>query len=174
MKNLVNNRIKNALTRLYYYDKEILNNDSHERSITHWLAVHLKTVFYEWDVDVEYNRNLGDIKSLDRATMQLFEMIKPEELATGRKSVYPDIIVHKRNTTNNHVVIEVKKTKPNEVLEDFDKIKLKSYLVDSSLNYQFAAFIKLGRSTDRPRYSIELKTKDEVLSEITQGELNFR
>jgi hypothetical protein len=174
MKTLVENRLKNALKRLYYYDSEIIRNNSHERSITHRLAIHLGTVFYEWDVDVEYNRNLGDIKRIEIITTKLINMIRNKnEIVSGEKSVYPDIIVHKRNTNKNYLVIEVKKAHATEELDRYDKEKLKAYLIDDTLQYKFAAFIKLGDINERPNYQLILKTRKEILSEISQGELHF-
>ncbi len=37
-KKIIENRLKNALKRLYYYDSQIIDNNSNERSITHRLA----------------------------------------------------------------------------------------------------------------------------------------
>lgn len=44
-KTLIENRLKNALRRLYFHDSSLIVNDVHERSITHRLAVHLGIVF---------------------------------------------------------------------------------------------------------------------------------
>ncbi|MEK6455904.1 hypothetical protein [Caldifermentibacillus hisashii] len=103
-KTLIENRLKNALRRLYFHDSELIVNDVHERSITHRLAVHLGTVFYEWDVDVdvEYNRNAGDVKRINNVTMDLLSQISDmQEVVFGGKTVYPVIIIHKRNTNKN-------------------------------------------------------------------------
>lgn len=81
---------------MYHYDRTLIHDDVHERSIAHRLAVHLSAVFYEWDVDVEYNRDCGDVK-------RIYDHGESRE-----KSIFPDIIVHKRGTKDNLLVIEIK------------------------------------------------------------------
>ena len=170
---LVENRIKNALKRLYHFDEAIIMNNSHERSITHRLALHIGTVFYEWDVDVEYNRNLGESKTIYRTINQLLRNANASDIASGRKAVYPDIIVHKRDTPNNHLIIEVKKASSRERLDDFDRFKLKAYLLDDSLKYKYAAFIKLGDPYEKPKFSFEVKSREELLTQLEQGDIGF-
>jgi hypothetical protein len=173
-KTMIENRLNNALRRLYYYDNEIIDNCSNERSITHRLAIHLGTVFYEWDVDVEYNRNLNDIKRFDEWTMKLLHSLSSNmDFLTGAKTVFPDIIIHNRGTKNNLIAIEVKKINTSERLEQYDIDKIKGYILDEKLNYQYAAFIKLGLSSDINKYNIILKSREEVQRELTHGELNF-
>ncbi|SHO46883.1 hypothetical protein [Anaerocolumna xylanovorans] len=173
-KTMVENRLNNALKRLYYFDNEIIDNYSNERSITHRLAIHLGTVFYEWDVDVEYNRNLNDIKKFNEWTMKLLHDLSDNmDFLTGAKTVFPDIIIHKRGTRDNLIAIEVKKINTSERLEQYDIDKIKGYILDESLNYQYAAFIKLGLSSDNNKYKIVLKSREEVQLELTHGELNF-
>jgi hypothetical protein len=163
-KKLIENRLKNALRRLYFYDSALIANDVHERSITHRLAVHLGTVFYEWNVDVEYNRNVGDIKKISKVAMDLLRKIGDmEEFVSGCKTVYPDIIVHKRNTNQNLLVVEVKKAHSTERLDQYDLDKLKAYLLDDALQYEYAAFVKLGSVYDRPNYSVVVKERGEVV-----------
>ncbi|HUV79564.1 MAG TPA: hypothetical protein VMW40_01860 [Candidatus Bathyarchaeia archaeon] len=59
---------------------------------------------------------------------------------TKGRSVYPDIIVHRRRTADNLMVIEIKKSS-SDILDDCDRLKLGSY--KSDLGYKYAAFIKL-------------------------------
>ncbi|MGO4374570.1 hypothetical protein AB4Z21_28210 [Paenibacillus sp. MCAF20] len=173
-KTMIENRLKNAIKRLYYYDKQIIDNNSSERSITHRFAVHLGTVFYEWDIDVEYNRNLNDVKRFDALTMQLLNNYSNNiDFLTGRKAVFPDVIIHKRGTNNNLVAIEVKKSHVSERLEQYDLDKINGYIIDKSLNYKYVAFIKLGSTDDNELFKLVLKSKEEVQLELTRGELNF-
>ncbi|BFH14409.1 hypothetical protein WDD9_001257 [Paenibacillus melissococcoides] len=123
-------------------------------------------VFYEWDVDVEYNRNLNDIKKFNELTMKLIhELSDNQDFLTGKKSVFPDIIVHKRGTSNNLIAIEVKKANVSERLEKYDIEKIKGYILDNSLNYKYAVFIKLGLPNDRKKFSLVLKSREEVQQE---------
>lgn len=174
-KTFIENRLKNALKRLYYFDYEIISNNSHERSITHRLAIHLGEVFYEgWDIDVEYNRNLGDMKKID-VINKLVKRLKSkidnnEDIISGRRSVYPDIIVHRRNSADNLLVVEVKKMNVSEQLEQYDIDKLKAYITEETLKYQYAAFIKIGDLENNPKYDYKVISRGEWL---TQGELDF-
>ena len=56
-------------------------------------------------------------------------------------TVFPDIIVHKRGTDENLLVIEMKKTTSKKTDTTYDLGKLKAF--KSQLGYQFAIFIKL-------------------------------
>jgi len=162
MKQLVQCRIENALKRLFHFDKELIDNNAHERSITHRLAVHLGIEFYKWDVDVEYNRNLGDTKKISSATSNLLSKISKKDLISGHKSIYPDIIVHKRNTNKNLLIIEFKKNHSSAEADEYDKEKIKAYLLEGTLNYKFAAFIKLNQNDMKPKYTLEILTQEEL------------
>ncbi|WP_163151622.1 hypothetical protein [Anoxybacillus sp. MB8] len=139
---VVENRLKNAIRRLYYYDVRLMDHDAHERSIVHRLAVHLSVVFYEWDVDVEYNRDCGNVK-------QIYD----NDERRGRR-VFPDIIVHRRGTQDNLLVIEVKKwhTPPHSDEDDLERIQ--SYLSSPTLQYRYGAFVKIGRSLKDVRFTV--------------------
>ena len=85
-----------GLDRLYEKDQYLICNrlDNHgsELSITHKLGTYLESLFQEYDVDCEYNRNEENIK----------------RRKAGRP-IRPDIIIHKRgDNENNFIVIEVK------------------------------------------------------------------
>ena len=82
----------------------LLKSDVHERSIAHKLAEYLQEQFPDWNVDCEYNRKGIETKKLEGI----------EECKEHRKSdiIYPDIIVHERNTKHNLLVIELKKNDP--------------------------------------------------------------
>ena len=95
-------------------ERDLLEADANERSITHKLAEYLQGVFPEWNVDCEYNR-LGDkIKRLPAAQPSSTD-------DTQGRSIFPDIIVHRRRTNENLLVVEVKKT-TNKLLGDEEKL----------------------------------------------------
>lgn len=56
--------IKAGLTTLVAKDKYLLINNINERSITHKLGMYYQAIFPQWDVDCEYNRNLGNSKQI--------------------------------------------------------------------------------------------------------------
>lgn len=166
-KKFIENRLRNALNRLYHFDSLIISNNSNERSITHRLAVHLGTLFFEdWNVDVEYNRNLGDRKQISWLARGLDE----EDVISGRKSVYPDIIVHKRNSSENLLVVEVKKMGVSERLEQYDIEKLNGYFREETLKYEYAAFVKISDPNMRPKKEFLLRTRDEWLANGTSAD----
>lgn len=124
-------KIQHAIDSLLTNDSILLENDTAERTITARLACYIQEQFHEWNVDCEYNRNHHDVK-------RLTAVCKPLDNGNG-SSVYPDIIVHKRMTEKNLIVIEVKKT-TNKTTDDCDKTKLKAFI--DELGYQYGLFIR--------------------------------
>lgn len=95
-------------------ERTLLEANVNERSLTHKLAEHLQAVFPSWNVDCEYNRLGQMVKRLPRA----------EETTTDDtegRSIFPDIIVHKRGANQNLLVIEAKKT-TNQLTGDVEKL----------------------------------------------------
>ena len=122
-----------SLVRLLDQDAYLLEKDVNERSITHRLAMYMQNEFAGWDVDAEYNRNHDDKKVIPKA-----ELIPSDDL--NGQTVFPDIIVHRRGTDENLLVVEVKKTSnPEPTEKDLDKLgRLKDFL-----EYRYALFIRL-------------------------------
>ena len=96
-------------------EQELFAVDVNERSLSARLALHLQRRFPDWQVDCEYNR-LGDgIKRLPR----------PEGTSTDDRqgrTIYPDIIVHRRGERSNLLVIEVKKHDNDDTDRDVEKL----------------------------------------------------
>ena len=111
----IRRRTRIALGVLQKNDFFLLKGGIHERSITHKLAEYLQEQFPDWNVDCEYNRKGVETKKLKGI----------EECEEHRKTeiVYPDIIVHERNTKHNLLVIELKKNDP-ECQCDIRKLEL--------------------------------------------------
>ena len=110
--------VENALREFFRHDKQLLHIDANERSITHKLAEHLQRQFVNLNVDCEYNRRGGDPKKLvvDRETNCTDDL--------DAKTVYPDIIIHKRgHDCSNELVIEVKKTNGRGSTHDERKLR---------------------------------------------------
>lgn len=120
-----------AVQTLLDRDAYLLWADVNERTVTHRLAVYVEQAFPGWDVDCEYNRDGHN----------------PKEIAFGSgddaehgSRVFPDVIVHKRGTAENHVVFELKKSN-NPEPDDRDFEKLRGYCYQ--LGYQHGVFIRL-------------------------------
>ena len=142
----VKDKIEEALEKLKYKDFVLLKNDLNERTISHRLAIYIEDIFTEYDVDCEYNKIPEGSKILDMIPRK-----SSVDDDTKAVTVYPDIIVHKRDTDNNFMVIEIKKSTNNSNKEiDYDKRKLQEY--KSQLGYKFAIFINIPTGAD---YSTE-------------------
>jgi len=118
----IKTRIISALLDLYRHDYELFDAEANERSITHKLAEYLQRQFPFWHVDCEYNRRENETKKI------------------GRKRVFPDIIVHKRRTIDNLLVIEVKKGVGNYT-DDVNKIR--RFLSSPKYLYRYGLFLAL-------------------------------
>ena len=124
----VQRRLYAAYNALLKHDRALLELDANERSLTHKLAEHLQVEFPEWNVDCEYNRK----GALPKRLTGIKENVSTDD--TCGKTVFPDIIVHHRGTTDNLVVIEAKKSSTVDGSEDEEK--LKAY--KGELEYRFA------------------------------------
>lgn len=113
--------VRSALRAFFLNDSDLLRRDANERSITHKLAEHLQMQFEHLDVDCEYNRHGDGVK-------RLAAILPPDDTrtdCTDAKTVYPDIIVHKRGCDgSNALVIEVKKSSGGDANRDKRKLRM--------------------------------------------------
>ena len=116
----------------------LLASDANERSLTHKFAEHMQTIIgREWSIDCEYNRFGSDPKKIDELKRIVGENTTTYE--TKPRTVYPDIIVHRRGEQGpNLLVVEAKKDATAKERE-LDIAKLK--VIQSTYNYSFAVFI---------------------------------
>jgi hypothetical protein len=132
--------LEEALEQLKDQDSYLFNVGANERSLTHKLAEYLQARLpVGWNVDCEYNRNQEDIKVIRK----LVRVKKPESYDIEAKTVFPDIIVHKRGSNeHNLLVLEVKKSSSEDSKGLSDKEKLKA-LCEPPFKYKYAVFIRL-------------------------------
>jgi hypothetical protein len=137
-------KVNASLEALLKNDLFLLQNDVNERSISHKLAEYLQAGFPEWHVDCEYNRD-------HERTKQLTYPLPSEPIDSLKaRTVYPDIIIHRRNTSHNLLVIEMKKeTNIERDDEEKDKNKLRAFL-KNPYSYQHGLFIAFA-SDGTPR-----------------------
>lgn len=140
----VKRRVIEAVCTLYRCDRELLDVDVNERSITHKLAEYLQSEFTCWHVDCEYNRLGGEVKRLRLE----FTYSDPADIEAI--TVFPDIIVHRRRTNYNLLVIEVKKAAGRGDTRDVEK--LKAFTQVTEYKYKYGLFLKIG-----PIDNLELK-----------------
>jgi hypothetical protein len=93
------NRLVAALREFYAQEAFLLDNELGERALTHRLAVHLERHYPGWEVDCEYNRLGERALRLPRGT------IVSTDDPLG-KSIFPDIVVHRRAIPNNLLAVE--------------------------------------------------------------------
>jgi hypothetical protein len=131
-------KVVSALSVFYARETFLLDKDVGERALTHRLAVYLEGPFGGWDIDCDYNR-LGERRLL---------LPKGTIISTDDdigKSVYPDIVVHRRTVPENLLAIEIRKAANFSALEH-DRHKLRA-LTDPHLwfAYRIGLLLVLGR-----------------------------
>lgn len=148
-------RVARCLQRLEEDDADLLQVDANERSLTHRLAVYMEDEFRGWNVDCEYNR-----KDLDPKTLMFPPPGDVPADDDEARTVYPDIIVHRRRTTENLLVIEARKLHAKHIGID-PAMKLRAYV--AQLGYQNAYFVSL-RTGDGPSAALEVFFPQDVKS----------
>lgn len=126
-------RVSRAAERLVREDLDLLVLDANERTLTHRLAVYLEAEFEGWHVDCEYNRDRHDPKVL-----HLPVDVNVTSDDTNARTVFPDVIVHRRNTQENLLVIEARKSSARGRGID-QRLKLRAYV--EQLGYENAMFV---------------------------------
>jgi hypothetical protein len=105
-------------------DAKLLALNASERAITHKFAEYLASRFPDWDVDCEYDRILEETKRL--------------RIRGSLARVIPDIIIHRRNTGRNLLVIEAKKDNDRRgAAADLEKLRE----FRNQLDYRHAVFL---------------------------------
>jgi hypothetical protein len=131
--------LKSAVTRFLDVDADLLRAEANERSITHKFAECLQSIVgYAWNVDCEYNRYGDEAKNIISEIVPLVGgTVSTSEIKS--KTVYPDIIVHKRGITGpNLLVIEAKKD-ATSAERDADSKKLRKIM--QLYDYKYAVFL---------------------------------
>lgn len=97
--------------------------------------MYLQQYFPDWSVDCEYNRDGIEPKRLGH--LELY----PDSEDVEAKTVFPDVIVHRRGTRRNFLVLEFKKS-TSRVDRQIDLRKLWGY--KQQLGYEHALFVEVG------------------------------
>jgi|SRR5512138_935394 len=116
-----------AINTLFERELRLLSLGAKEEAIAFHLAGYLKPYFPELNVDFEYDR-MGDAP----------KTVTYDELP---QRVYPDIIVHIRETRTNILAVELKKD-TNRETKNRDIRKLRAYRRE--LEYRHALFLRFG------------------------------
>jgi hypothetical protein len=147
---LIKELLDKSLQKLYNSDKVLLEKEFNinERTVMHRLAIYIEENFPDYDVDCEYNRMLNQAGNITEGdywaktiNLAIEEHISGED--DEAKTVFPDIIIHKRKLPINLVVIELKMKWKNS-LKALDLKKLKAYKRD--LHYKFAVMLEIDEN----------------------------
>jgi len=157
-------KIKNATNILLQDDRWLIDNDLSERSISFRLGYYLQNEFSDYSVDCEYNGNPDDLRNrkkinIIRGELERLGLLKDTEIDENvTRTVFPDIIIHKRGTNyNNIAIIEMKKS-TNKTSHDYDFIKLQHYTSDDAANglcYKVGIFLEIHCGNNEPGFSLE-------------------
>lgn len=150
MKRVLKSCIRSALDLLYQNDRYLIGhsveggskNLSHvsERACVFRFGVYFDFLFrqripYHYHIDVEYNRNLENVKTLPQS-----------EISETEEACIPDLIVHRRgNNDNNLLVIEFKTWWNRDQRQDKKKIE-RFTDPEGDYRYKFGVTVLLGKS----------------------------
>jgi hypothetical protein len=109
--------VQSAVIEALGQDGDLLVNDAHEQTFTHRLAVYLERHVPDWHVNVEYDLDGTNIKTLPPDPGFPLSALEGND---GR--IKPDIVVHTRDQRDNQIVIEVKKLKNKAIMKDVWKL----------------------------------------------------
>jgi len=145
----IEKKINRMLDKLYSLDSYLLRKelDINERTLTHRMGIYLQELFPELHVDCEYNRMGKRTKTGIKYTegdyfakkVYLSGDLIIDDDDNGSR-VFPDIIIHKRDTAENFAIIEVKVQWKNGKSGQ-DLKKLHAYIKD--LDYKYGYYIEL-------------------------------
>ncbi len=119
----ITHKVNLAIRKFFKNEIGLLENNLHERTISHHFAKYLENEFNGFDVDPEYNRNGTETKTLDD------------------DPIFPDIIVHNRTLKSNLLVIEIKKDGSSKKRINKDRTNLKKMTLYPKYKYQLGMLI---------------------------------
>jgi hypothetical protein len=130
-------KVVGALGDFYGCEADLLERDASERALTHRFAVAIEKQFPDWNVDCDYDRLGERTWNLPKASI----VSTDDDLG---KSIFPDIVVHRRAIPENLLAIEVRKA-ANHQPPEHDRHKLKA-LTDPHLwfAYRIGVLLTLG------------------------------
>ncbi len=120
----VKEKIREAVREFEALDHDaLLKVNVYEPTISHRIAVYLENLFREMNVDYQYSQSLATAKK-----------------SGADNKIRPDIIIHKRLSPDNCVIIEIKKGGRGSTAARLDIKKLEN-AVAGNLGYDLGVFI---------------------------------
>ena len=150
-------KVIKAIEEFYAREAWLFDKDLGERTLTHRLAVQLEKQFEGWDVDCDYNRLGERLLKLPHGSI----VSTDDELG---KSIFPDIVVHRRAGPDNLLAVEVRKATNHQPI-DHDQHKLRG-MTDPHLwfAYRIGVLLVLARG--------KVKSSDVYLGGAIDRELS--
>ncbi len=159
-----------ALSKLQAKDNWLLTKNLSEQSVSHKLAEYIQSYFGDYHVDCEYNGDVNDGKKhiqILYSQLEAFGLLKPRESQLEaeiiERAVFPDIIIHKRGSNADNLLIVELKKESSKVPFKYDNLKLKAYTSSdhgNHLKYQLGAFIV---TNENGQYKIEYYKDGQIL-----------
>jgi len=138
----IKKKVNSAVQKILDDDIDLLKIQVHERTVCHKFAEYLQSEFSCWNVDMEYNRK-GESPKI------LINLEGCKKHKNDKNLVIPDIIIHRRNTEVNLLVIEMKTSNRNSTC---DIAKLKKFTSEGSeCHYNFGLFIKFNQINEETK-----------------------
>ena len=150
-------KVIGAIGEFYAHEAWLFEKDLGERTLTHRLAVHLERQFEGWEVDCDYNRLGERVLRLPHGSI----VSTDDDLG---KSIFPDIVVHRRAVPENLLAVEVRKAINHQPVEH-DHHKLRG-LTDPHLwfAYRIGVFLILAKK--------QVKSSDVYLGGVIDADLS--
>jgi hypothetical protein len=150
-------KVVKAIEEFYAREGLLFDKDLGERALTHRMAVYLERQFDGWDVDCDYNRLGERLLKMPHGTI----VSTDDELG---KSIFPDIVVHRRTVPENLLAVEVRKASNHQPIEH-DQHKLRG-MTDPLLwfAYRVGVLLVLGKG--------KVKSSDVYLGGVIDRELS--
>jgi hypothetical protein len=160
---VIRDSVDKAVERLFINDRDLLDINVNERSISHKLAEYLQIEFPDWHVDCEYNRKMRDIKKL----LIHFDKVSADD--NEASTVYPDIIIHHRQTNDNLLVIEIKKY-GLDTAKDMKKLKA---FTGPDYEYRFGLLLEMTPNGETQKKWFVKGTQRQCATEHSAEDIGY-
>ena len=151
---LIKKKISNAINFFYLENKEVIKNWKSSRNYIYALAKILEREFDSWDVDcnfVHYREpTVSNFLDNDRFCNAKDISVTCEECLNKKWcKACPDIIIHRRNTQDNLLIIQIELNSRNQSKTEQNLSLIKSYINDSGNPYEYGLILNWGPSQDQ-------------------------
>jgi len=143
--------INSALQKLYIDDFYLINRHVNERAVVFRFGLYFNVLlrsssFLEYNFDCEYNRNMGDPK-------------RTENFPNG---VIPDILLHRRNSNEENILVIEFKGYWSYINREKDRIKLYDFTNQQyEFKYGLGAFVDLNTTFENTQITYFINGEQE-------------